>query len=222
MKVFTDFCQYSPEYWDHRMGHPSASNFDRIITPSTGKFSKGSEKYINELLAEFIIYTPNFFTEQQTVPENRPQNRGMEEGIKREPESRKWYAFEKVKEVEEVGGCLSDCGRWWSSPDGLIGEREGVLELKNPDGATQIKYLLDGGLPEEYRPQCHAHLMITELPYCDFVSYHPSMPGLIVRVEPNEYTRELRVAGEMFWSRYEAAAKRLGVFERLEKMRSGG
>lgn len=210
MKVFTDWRQYSPEYWDHHRGHPSASNFHRIITPRTGKYSKASEGYIDELLAEFVCYTPNFFTERGQVRDTGPVSRAVQEGTDREPESRKWYTLDTGREIEEVGGCVSDCGRFWCSPDGLIG-REGVLELKNPEAKTQVGYMRAGLLPDEYRPQCHGHLIVTGLPYVDFCSYHPSTYGMIVRVEPTSYTRELKVALEQFWTAYEQAGKKLGI-----------
>lgn len=211
MKVFTDFTQYSPAWWDAHMGRPSASNFDRIITPAKAKLSAQADSYIAELCAEHLCYTPNFFTERGQVPDQGPVSREVEEGTRREPESRKWYSLERNIDVEEVGGCLSECGRFWSSPDGLIGTREGVLELKNPKASTQAAYLLAGTLPEEYRAQVHGHLVVTGLPFVDFASYHPSMPGLIVRVEPDGFTRELKIALEQFWARYESAAKRFGI-----------
>lgn len=158
------------------------------------------ESYMNELIAHTIYFDPNFFTE-------RPKNAAMEEGMRREPKSRRWYAMDSDIAVEEVGGCETDDGKFWCSPDGLVGE-DGVLELKNPAPETQVKYLREGVLPSDYLMQCHGHLLITGRKWCDFVSYVPMYPTFKVRVVPDITTVKLAVALELFYARYaEAKAK---------------
>lgn len=192
--------QYSPEWWEARRGKPSASNFKRIITPKKMELAAGAETYIDELIAEVIHMDPNFLSE-------RPQSRAMEEGTRREPESRRWYEMDCGLTVQQIGGCETDDGRFWCSPDALVGD-DGILELKNPDGNTQVAYLRAGTLPDEYRAQCHGHLLISGRQWCDFVSYVPMYPAFKVRVEKDEFTVKLAAALDLFYVRYaEAKAK---------------
>lgn len=202
--------QYSPEWWQARRGYPSASAFDRILTPG-GKPSGQQDGYIAELIGDLVDLSPNFFTD-------RPMNRAMEHGRNTEPEARDYYTLERDgAAVRQVGGVVSACGRFWCSPDGLVGP-DVTLELKCPQLKTQAAYLMDadvmlaaGTPPSEYRPQVHGHLIVTGRPYVDFLSYSPPLPPLLIRVERSEYTDKLAAELERFNEKYEAARKKLGV-----------
>lgn len=200
MKTFS-MLQYTPEWWQVRRGVPTCSEFDRILTPG-GKPSGQQVKYIAKLIGDTICLNPNFFTE-------RPMSRAIANGIDMEPEARRWYEFERDVKVRQVGFCLSDCGRFGGSPDGLVGD-DGGLELKCPLAETQVGYLLDGAvLPAEYRPQVHGLLLVSGRPWWDFVSYAPGCPPLLVRVTPDEYTKLLREELMRFLDRYEGAKEQL-------------
>lgn len=193
--------QYSPEWWEVRRGIPTASQFDKILTP-TGKASAQADDYAAELIGDICCLNPNFLTE-------RPMTRAMANGRDMEPEARRWFEMEKECRVQQVGFCVSDDGRFGCSPDGLVGE-DSVLELKCPMAKTQVKYLLDGGLPAEYRPQCHGHLLVTGRPVVWFCSYAPGLPGLIVKVVPDEYTVKLAAALAVFSEKFQAAKAKIG------------
>lgn len=198
MKIFsaTDYAQLSPAWYAAKLGIPSTSNFDRIITPGTGKLSKSADKYAAELIAELFCLDHGAMTET-------PMNAAMRHGVSCEPEARAWYAMERNCEVTIVGGCTTEDGRFWASTDGLVGE-DGVLELKCPKGATHAGYLFDGGkLPDEYKPQVHGELLVTGRQWVDFVSYVAGMPRqILVRVERDEYTVKLAKALDEFHVRY--------------------
>jgi hypothetical protein len=194
--------QLSPEWWEARMGIPTSSRMSRIITPKTGKLSAACDDLIDELIAEKLDPHPGAMTE-------KPMNAAMRHGVDTEPEARRFYAMHTGADVRQVGFCLSDCGRYGSSPDGLIGE-DGVLEMKIPLLKTHVGYLRKNELPAEYAPQVHTHLLVTGRAYCDFMSYAGlTVDPLIVRVTPNEYTRNLRIALEVFLERYQAAIDKL-------------
>lgn len=198
--------QLSPEWWEARRGLPTASSFDRILTAG-GKPSTQQEDFIDELLGDVMFQGPNYFS--QYGP-SRAATNAMRNGQDTEPEARRWYEFDQGAAVQQVGFCVSDCGRMGCSPDGLVGD-EGGLELKCPLLRTQIGYLRKGILPTEYRCQVHGSLIITGRRWWDFVSYAPGVPGFRVRVTPDEFTERLRAELERFLERYHAAAKRLGV-----------
>lgn len=198
MQVF-DFTQYSPEWYEARCGVPTASNFHKILTPKTLQMGAGMLTYIVELIAQ--KYDPAYGIETDSA------STAMRNGTILEPEVRRLYEFESGQRVQQVGFCKTDDGRFGCSPDGLIGE-DGGLEIKSPTPATQIKYLLAGGvLPDEYRAQVHGSLIVTGRKWWDFMSHCPgtSLPWLKVRVEPDAYTEALRSALDVFWLRYKTA-----------------
>jgi len=163
--------QRSPEWFEVRRGLPTASSFDKVVK-ADGTPSKQSKAYMYQLAAERVA----------GIREVTFTSAAMEEGIRREAESRRVYAMLREVEVEEVGFCIDDSGRYGCSPDGLVGE-DGVLELKNPTGKVHVEYLVGGKLPTAYLQQVQGQLLVTGREWCDFVSYHPGLPTFIVRVE---------------------------------------
>lgn len=194
--------QYDPDWWDARRGIPTASQFHRFITPKTNKFGDGATSYIHELIAAKMRHTPEFITD-------RAQTRDMQHGAELEDEARRFYQMDTGREVRRVGFCLSDCGRFGGSPDGLI-DPDGGLELKCPQVKTHVGYMVEGELPPEYKAQVHGLLIITGRAWWDFMSYvGTDIDPVIVRVEPNGYTRDLKIALEQFLERYDKTLKKL-------------
>lgn len=169
MKIITAE-QYSQEWWDARLGVPSASCFDKIIT-TTGKPSAQAEKYLFKLAGERVC----------GKAEETYQNAAMVRGLETEAEARAMYQIIKDAEVKDVGFCLHDDVLAGCSPDGLIGE-DGGLEIKCPGITAHVQYLIDGVLPTEYYQQVQGSLFVTGRKWWDFMSYYPGMRPLIVRV----------------------------------------
>lgn len=165
------------------------------------EMAAGHDSYIDQLIADTIHFDPNMMTE-------RPVSRAIEEGNRREPDSRQWYERRVGRTVTQVGGCETADGLLWCSPDGLVGE-EGGLELKNCDLATHVSYLRGGVIPAEYVPQVHTSLIVTGYKWWDWVSYHPACHAqLVIRTVPDEFTAKLRVCLATFLAKYaEAKAK---------------
>jgi len=166
--------QGSPEWFEARLGIPSASMFSKIVT-TKGAWSTQADSYINQLVAERLT------GEREEIYQSHHMIRGTE----LEPEARDMYCLMKDVEVQEVGFCLHDTLKAGCSPDGLIGE-DGGLEIKAPAPATHVEYLRGGVLPSRYKQQVMGCLWITQREWWDFVSYHPNMKPLIVRVERDE------------------------------------
>lgn len=199
--------QRSPEWWTARKGLPCSSSFDKIITPVKGEPSKSMAKYIYELIAERM-------STRAPGPADEFLSEAMREGIRNEPHARRWYEAFTDMEVEKVGLCVSDCGRFCSSTDGLLvadsGAYAGVLELKCPQAAAQAEYLIEGVLPDAYKVQVHGELLVTGLPFVDFVSYCPGLETFHLRVVPDAYTAKLAECLEIFWTKYKAALVKVG------------
>jgi len=175
--------QRSPGWYAVRRGIPTASAFDRIMTPKTMKPASAQEKYINELIADRLAI--------DWPPESSFTSDSMLKGIVTEDEARKWYAWDRNCDVEQIGFCLSNCGRYGCSPDGgLISG--GGLEIKVPDLKTHIGYLRDGVLPSDYLCQVHGSMFINQVDWWDFLSYNTdNAPQFVLRVHRDKFTDAL-------------------------------
>lgn len=191
--IVYEFPQYSPEWWATRRGIPTASCFGKIITPKTAKLSSQSVDYACRLIGD--MFDPAYGQVEEAA------SLAMRQGIDMEPEARAFYCLDRDTDVRQIGFCTTDDGRFGCSPDSLVGE-DGVLELKCPQAATHISYMLGGDLPDEYKAQVHGHLAVTGRAWCDFMSYCPGLPPFLVRTTPNVFTIALKVALESFWVSY--------------------
>lgn len=201
-------CEQGTAEWFHiRMGIPTASKFDHIITPKTGKLSLSSTKYAYELIAERLLRQPVETIEGQ---------QWMERGKELEPQAVKQYEWVNEVETIPVGFITTDDGLIGASPDRLIKGRAAALEIKCPAPHTHIGYLLDGH-DEKYRPQVQGQIFVAELDEADFYSFHPRMPPRTIRTPRDEpFIKLLREALDQFNERLFAMLERaqsLGVFQ---------
>ncbi len=171
MKVI-DCIQGSPEWYKIRCGIPSASNFDKLLTVD-GKVSKQRTKYLYQLAGETIT----------GIPEESYQNGAMLRGKEMEAEAKELYSLITGQEVKEVGFCLAE--GFGCSPDGLVAKK-GLVEVKCPNLATHVGYLLENILPTEYFQQIQGQLLVTGREWCDFFSYYPGLKPLLIRVKRDE------------------------------------
>ena len=172
--IRVDCIQNSPEWEQVRLGIPTASEFDRIITP-TGKRSSQADSYVYRLLAE----------QMTGKPQNGYVNGHMDRGHELEPEARRFYELQRDCIVEQVGFCMTDDRRAGCSPDGLVVDN-GLVEIKCPAPHTHVQYLLSRKVEQEYWPQVQGQLWVTGRKWADVLSYHPEMTPVIVRVERDE------------------------------------
>ena len=164
MIIHRDIEQGSEQWHQLRLGIPTASEFDKIIT-ATGAPSKQSEAYANRLLAELIV---------GHQVETFKKTAWMERGNELEAEAAAYYDLTNDVETEKVSFITDDERTMGCSPDRLIGE-EGLLELKCPAPNTQIDYILNGKLDRDYWPQVQGQLLITKRKWVDLVSYYPGI-----------------------------------------------
>lgn len=172
--IVLDCEQGSPEWLQCRAGIPTASNFDRIVTPG-GKLSASRDKYLYELLTEWAL----------GPQENEFQgNYWIERGKDMEAEARSYYAMMRDMEPRRVGFVYRDESRMVGcSPDWLCGDT-GQAEVKCPKPSTHMAYLMEGGA--QYTCQVQGQLWVTKREWSDFVSYCPGLPPLVVLCEPEK------------------------------------
>ncbi len=189
--------QGSREWIEARLGIPTASCFDKILTAS-GALSGQSDKYMAKLLAEWFLGEP--------VDERESQF--MERGTALEPQALAAYEFDRSVDVQRVGFCLRDDGAVGASPDGLVGD-DGAVEVKTPAAQTHMLYMI-GGITHEYRVQVQGQLWITGRKWCDLLAYNPVLPSVTVRFERDEeYIKTLAESVDKFIGKLEAAKDRL-------------
>lgn len=156
-------CEQGTEEWlAARCGIPTATGISNIVTP-TGKKSGSYLPYLAELIAESV----------EGLKENY-KSEDMARGNELEPFARAAYEFETGNTVVQVGGVYLNADKdLMISPDGLIPNLRKGLEIKCPQMKTHIKYLLQGGVPQEYLIQVQSALWVTGYETWDFVSYCP-------------------------------------------------
>lgn len=196
--ILHDVLQGSTAWLAVRAGIPTASAFDRIVTPK-GKPSTQAEKYMHGLLAERIMGHP--VLQVATFWQGR--------GIQLEGEAVSYYEGVRDLDTTIIGFVTNDERTIGASPDRFVGE-EGLLEIKCPAEHTHVGYLLTRGVDAEYYPQVQGQLWVTGRRWLDIVSYHPEMPIAIVRVERDDkYIETLSTAVEEFSRALEAKAAEL-------------
>lgn len=127
----------------------------------------------------------------------------MQNGIEREVDAVALYEALTGRLVDRVGflqhtSLLAGC-----SPDGILGDFDGLVSVKCPKEATHLEYLETKKVPTEYLRQIVHEMWISGAAWCDFLSYQPSFPEEIrtclVRVE--------RIGGPVDVNAYDAAAR---------------
>lgn len=199
------FDQYSPEWWQARMGLPTASEFHTVMAKGKeGGASVTRGKYLRQLAGEVLTGEP--------APDGY-SNGFMERGKLLEEEARNLYALMQNVEPESAGFLRND--RKGASPDSLIGENGG-LEIKTAIPAIQIDRLERDRLPPEHVAQVQGTLWVSEREWWDFMSYCPKLPPLIVRVYRDEpYIANLSKAVDAFNEELDAIVASIRSYENL-------
>lgn len=171
--------QGDPKWLALRCGKITGSRFRAVmdIQKRTGHPNAARRKLIETLRQEI----------RTGVPEYTEPNEFMRHGTAMEPLARKAYEF--------LHDCVCDVPAFIAhraldyigfSPDGLIGD-DGMIEIKCPYvEARHTRTIESQQCPGEYWPQVQGGLWITDRPWCDFVSYFPSISVEVVRVERDD------------------------------------
>ena len=192
--------QGSSEWFTARCGVVTASEVDSLVSP-TGEIRKGKgvRTYLCQKVAEKVM----------GYSEGSLSSWDMEQGKILETIAIPWLAFERDLKIDRVGLCIRDDPRCACSPDGLIGDDCG-LEIKSPQPKTQVQYLLDGRVPDQYIAQVQMSMYVTKRPRWLFVSYSRDLPKLVLTVEPDPaFQAALDTALKQFLADFDAAHLRI-------------
>src|SRR5580704_12428367 len=109
--MITHDCAQGTSAWlALRSGIPTASCFDRILTPK-GKVSAQAEKYMHALLAERMMGRP--VTQHMTM--------WMARGNEKEAEAVAFYEAQRELDTQRVGFVTNDDRTIGASPDRFVG-----------------------------------------------------------------------------------------------------
>lgn len=162
----TQLAQGSPEWFAARLGKVTASRIADVVARTKSGWGASRANYMSALVCERLT----------GVKEDTYVNAAMQWGTDHEPEARAAYEFLTGNAVELVGFVdhpkIHMSG---ASPDGHIGE-DGSLEIKCPNTATHIEFLLEQSIPQKYMLQMQWQLACSGRQWADFVSYDPRMP----------------------------------------------
>ena len=176
MIVHDGFKQGDLEWALLRAGIPTASEFDKLLTPEF-KLRDGEmpKTYLATKVAEAW----------QGGPLPSFQSEEMNQGQILEQEVIPWYELEFGLAVQRPAFIQTDDRRVGCSPDGIIADSYGI-EIKCPEAHTHTKYVLNGDLPKDHRAQVHGGMYVTGLQRWQFISYRRHFPKLVLMIERDE------------------------------------
>ena len=194
--------QHSLDWYRARLGHFTGSQVGRLMKKGRGKdaeWSADALTYIKEVVAERLLNPvvttiDEFF--QQYLDLVNTSSKMMAWGIDNEMLALGIY-------VKMTGSKVTHCGSlphetvqcFWDSPDGLLLNDNGVVEVKCPAPKTHADYLINVKTPEdlqsvkpEYYWQAISHMAVTGAQFCDWMSYckFSQIPLHIIRFERDE------------------------------------
>lgn len=163
-------CEQGSEEWMMaRLGIPTASEFNAVMSKGRGKEpSKTRRTYMLKLVGERLTgeLAPGY------------SNAHMERGKEMEADAAKLYEFSTDNKVDLVGFMRN--GEVGCSPDRLVGSA-GLVEIKTKLPHLQLEVLEADKVPSEHIKQIQGQLWVSEREWCDFVSYWPNLPLFIKR-----------------------------------------
>lgn len=181
--------QNTLEWHKLRLGIPTASNFDKILTPKKRERSSQAKHYMHRLLAEWIA--------GEVLEDEMYQSQWMERGQEREDGAIGGYESLTETETEPGGFFTLNHGQAGASPDRLAGE-DGIVEIKCPLLSKQVEGALNG-IEADHLCQIQGQMWICQRQWVDVFSYHPKLvlpPKRILRDE--EFIKDLTFHVESF------------------------
>ena len=159
--------QGSEAWFKSRLGHVTASRMSDVLAKGKSGEAVTRAKYRMQIIAERITgrIADSF------------SSAAMEWGTEQEPFARTRYAAATGRIVDEAEFYTHPTIKWLgASPDGLLNDTGGLLEIKCPNTQTHLGYMLDKKAPATYVNQMQTQMWVTGRAWCDFVSYDPRVP----------------------------------------------
>lgn len=168
--VVLDCQQRSPQWFAARLGRVTSSCASEMC--ATVKDPKKEAADRRNLRLRLVL-------ERLT---GRPQERSgyvsaaMQQGIDREFDALAMYEAISGRLAERVGFIQHTGLMAGGSPDGVVGDWEGIVEAKCPLPATHLETIRTGRIASDYLWQIQHLLWLTQAEWCDFISWSPEFP----------------------------------------------
>lgn len=197
----------SADWLGVRLGIPTASQFHKILTPATRKYSKQARSYAFYLVAEKLLNMS-----LGTLDHIEHIQRGKD----LEPDAVRMFEAANDLQTAPVGFLTTDDMRVGATPDRRIVGMPAYLEAKCPQAWTHLEYLIDG-FGADYMAQAQGQVYVGEAEWVFRWSYHPSMPPALVKTPRDDaFIADLRAALDQFIDEkdeIERLARATGFFE---------
>jgi hypothetical protein len=158
--------QGGADWYKARLGRPTASNFNKIITPK-GKPSEQAATYLYKLACERLLH--------ETMDDQIGYVKWVDHGKENEVHAVGQFQFANNVMLEPGGFITTDDELMGASPDRLFPGHKEALEVKCPAPWTQLRYLVEG-VGDDYIAQVQGQLLVGEFDAVHFYSWHPQMP----------------------------------------------
>lgn len=183
--------QRTTEWFDKRLGKPSASNLSRwmAVSKRDGKPLKARLDYERELMFERTF----------GVPFEKFNSLAMQEGIDFEELGREQYTKITGRKVVPVGCWYNE---WFAaSPDGGV-EDEGIVEIKWLKDTNWTEVLATQDPMPDHQYQVQGQLFASGRKWCDYVACNMHTKKVIIlRIEPDkEFHKEIEQSLKSAWS----------------------
>lgn len=160
--------QGSPEWFALRSGKITASRISDVMAKGKGAAESVTRaKYRAQIVAERLT---------GAAQEDEYESEAMRRGKEKEPFARAAYEAEKGLLVDQVAFVVHpDIPNAGCSPDGRV-EPDGGCEIKCPNTATHIRWIIAGEVPAEHVKQMQWCMAVTGAAWWDFVSFDDRVP----------------------------------------------
>lgn len=166
-----DVDQRSPEWLAIRAGLATGSAAPAIV--KVRQKGTGELKVRADLRQRIVCER---LTEQSLDRSFQRTPDAIQHGIDVEPDAVAAYELATDLVVHRVGFVKHNALAAGCSPDGFVGQWDGIVECKCPTSLTHLEYVQAGVIPEEYQGQLIHSLFITGAAWVDFVSFDPRFP----------------------------------------------
>lgn len=209
MPIKHEVAQGEEEWFNLRLGIPTASEFKNIITAKTMVMSKSADAYANLKIAEIMtgemqgVFEPTYWMQRGSIMEIEARN-----------------SYELINDVEtQRGGFITtDDGAFGCSPDFLVGN-DGMGEIKCLSGKHHVAHLLTDEVKADHIPQIQGQLFVAEREWCDYWMYHPDMPRVGVRTyRDDKFIARLKDCLDQFRDMMNEKIERLQSLDRWQVM----
>lgn len=165
--IILELEQGTPEWKAARAGKVTASKIADVMAKTQKGEAATRRNYRAQIVAEILTGKPQ---------DDVYTNAAMQWGTEQEPIARSIYETSNGVMVDQVGLIIHPTiERGAASPDGLV-DPNGLVEIKCPNTATHLEYLLAKTVPSQYQPQMLWQMSCCDAEWCDFVSYDPRLP----------------------------------------------